>query len=141
MRFRDLAPRPPSPPRSPGNKCLSFSVFLCDAGREGGWGGRGAKSYDREKAWLYKKHSILYELHIPTSPPPYFPSDSRVCVQMFNDDVSFNSSTRLFPPCLFLLLALQVFLWHYWRFCTTKSSHGWINVVIMLLFSAARNKT
>jgi hypothetical protein len=28
-------------------------------GREGGWGGRGAESYDRKKAWSSIDHSIL----------------------------------------------------------------------------------
>ncbi len=66
----DSAPRPPLPPL-PSARCLSFSAFLCVAGRhtvltgesgergEGGGGGRGAKLSDREKAWSSLNHSIL----------------------------------------------------------------------------------
>jgi hypothetical protein len=55
----------PLPPL-PSATCLSFSVFLCVAGRadlrERGWvgGGRRAKSYDREKDWPSVNHSILF---------------------------------------------------------------------------------
>ncbi len=47
--------------------CLSFSVFLCVAGRacwrERGGGGEGVpKSYDSEKDWSSINHSILYGL-------------------------------------------------------------------------------
>jgi len=57
LRSYDSAPR--SPPL-PSASCPSFSVFLCVAGqaywrvRGGGGGcGRGAKLYDREKAWTF----------------------------------------------------------------------------------------
>jgi len=48
----------------PSANCLSFSVFLCLAGRaycreRGGGGERGAKSYDCKKAWPSINHSIL----------------------------------------------------------------------------------
>ncbi len=51
-------------PTIPSASCLSFSVFLCGAGRVYwlggmGWDGRGAKSYDGEKAWSSINHSIL----------------------------------------------------------------------------------
>ncbi len=47
---------PPPPFPLPWASCLSFSVFLCACCRaywleRGERGGRGAKSYDREKAW------------------------------------------------------------------------------------------
>ncbi len=54
---------PPPPP--PTASYLSFSDFLCVAGRsnllteEGEGGGRGAKSFDREKAWSSINLSIL----------------------------------------------------------------------------------
>ncbi len=52
------------PPPLPSANCLSFSVFLCLAGRayyreRGGGGERGAKSYNRKKAWPCINHSIL----------------------------------------------------------------------------------
>jgi hypothetical protein len=31
-------------------------------GTKGGWGGRGAKSYDHENAWSSINHSILYDI-------------------------------------------------------------------------------
>ncbi len=63
----EMAP-PFHPPPFPSAWCLSFSVFLCVAdraywserGRGGGGGGRGAKSYDCEKVWSSKNHTILY---------------------------------------------------------------------------------
>jgi hypothetical protein len=64
LRWFDSAPRPP--PLSPSESCLSFSVFLCVAGRAywRGWrGGRGAKSNYREKAWSSIKHSLLSALN------------------------------------------------------------------------------
>ncbi len=54
----------PSPHYLPSASCLSFSVFLCVAGRAY-WrerrvgGGDGAKSCDGEKAWSSINHSIL----------------------------------------------------------------------------------
>ncbi len=58
-----LAPPPPSPPL-PADFCHTFSVFRCVARsnllteeREGD--GRGAKSYDVEKAWSSVNNSIL----------------------------------------------------------------------------------
>ncbi len=62
----DLAP-PPPPRRFPSASCLSFSDFLCVASRAywreiSGEGGRGAKSYDDEKAWSSVNRSILSAL-------------------------------------------------------------------------------
>jgi hypothetical protein len=53
---------PPSP--SPVSKMSLFLIFLCVAGRDNlrermGGGGRGARSYDREKAWPSTNNSIL----------------------------------------------------------------------------------
>ncbi len=78
LRSYDLAPRPPPSTFSRQEvvsrllshpltiSCLSFSVFLflCVPGRgyrfeRGGGGGRGAKSYDREKAWSSINQSLL----------------------------------------------------------------------------------
>jgi hypothetical protein len=57
----DLAP-PPNPAPSPVSKlCLSFSVFLCVAGRDYWWGrggGGGAITYEGETAWSSTNHSI-----------------------------------------------------------------------------------
>ncbi len=58
------------PPPSPVSKLsLSFSVFLCVAGRaytDGrGGGGRGAESCDRKKVWSSINHSILSCLQGP----------------------------------------------------------------------------
>ncbi len=52
----------PLPPVSRRKCCLSFSVFLCAAGRGGG---RGAESYDRKKAWSFINNfcSIQYNVH------------------------------------------------------------------------------
>ncbi len=52
------------PPPLPLANCLSFSVFLCLAGRaycqeRGGGGRRGAISYNRKKAWPCINHSIF----------------------------------------------------------------------------------
>ncbi len=49
----------------PAASCLSFSVFLCVAGRAywrrgRGKGGGGAKSYDGEKVWSSINHSMLF---------------------------------------------------------------------------------
>ncbi len=56
----DSAPHPPLPLSFQKVACLSFSVFLCVAGRGRGWGvGGGAKSYDDEKAWSSIIHSML----------------------------------------------------------------------------------
>ncbi len=64
MRSYDSAPRPPLPLSLSSASSLSFSVFLCVAGREmGGWSGRGAKSYHREKARASINHSILSALY------------------------------------------------------------------------------
>ncbi len=63
----DLAlPPPPAPVLLPLASCLFFSIFLCVAGRaytdgRGRRGGRGAESYDRNKAWvLYKSFNTLW---------------------------------------------------------------------------------
>ncbi len=67
LRSYDSDPHLPPFPPLPAASCLSFSVFLCVAGREltdgreGGGDGRGAKSYDREKAWPSLNHSIISE--------------------------------------------------------------------------------
>ncbi len=66
MQSYSSAPRPPPPPL-PSTIFLSFSVFLCVAGRacwqESGGMGEGEepnpKSYDREKALPFKNHSML----------------------------------------------------------------------------------
>jgi hypothetical protein len=57
----DSAPWPPlfPPPPLQSPTCLSFSVEFTDGKGGGGVVGRGAKSYDGEKAWLSIKHSIL----------------------------------------------------------------------------------
>ncbi len=48
---------PPQTHPLPSSCCLSFSVFLCVAGRA--WGVVADKSYDGEKAWYSINHSIL----------------------------------------------------------------------------------
>jgi hypothetical protein len=58
----DLAPRPPPSTVSKLSIFLSFpvrcfSVEFTD--EKGGGGGRGAKSYEREKAWPSINHSIF----------------------------------------------------------------------------------
>jgi hypothetical protein len=67
----DSAPRPPPLPPIPSASCLSFSVFLCVTSEltdgRGGGGWRGAKSYDREKAWPSIYHSLLFGLECLTS--------------------------------------------------------------------------
>ncbi len=62
------ANRPPlAPHHLPSATCLSFSVFLSSLlTGEGGGGGRGAKSYDREKAWPSINHSVLSAYMSPT---------------------------------------------------------------------------
>ncbi len=53
----------PSPPLLPSKSFLSFFFFLCRRSillkEDGEKGGRGAKSHDREKAWLSINHSVL----------------------------------------------------------------------------------
>ncbi len=56
---------PPSHPLLPSESCLSFSVFLCVAGRaywrkKGVGGGEGAKSCNGEKAWSSINHLFLH---------------------------------------------------------------------------------
>jgi hypothetical protein len=59
LRSNDSAPRPP-PLLYPARSCLS-SLPVCRRSSllRGGRGGRGAKSYDREKAWPYIIHLKL----------------------------------------------------------------------------------
>ncbi len=67
LRSYDSAPRPPAPshPSSPvslsQSSCVS-TVKLTDDG--GGRCGRGAKSWDRVKAWSSMYHSILSDIDI-----------------------------------------------------------------------------
>ncbi len=63
LRSSDSTPRVAPPPPLPSASWLSFSGFLSSSlltgvGRGVGCG-RGAKSYDSEKAWSYINHSIL----------------------------------------------------------------------------------
>ncbi len=101
LRSQDSAPRPPPSPPSPVSRCLSFSSFLChvspvDLTDGRGGSGRGAKSYDREKAWTSINHSILSDLqHIFPSPPYYFPyvkvlrpTSRRVCFRHSEQNLS-----------------------------------------------------
>jgi hypothetical protein len=61
LRLYNSASRPPSSPPLKSSSCLSFS-----ADRERGEGvEEGAKSYDREKAWLSVNHSVLAEEEAP----------------------------------------------------------------------------
>jgi hypothetical protein len=55
----DLAPPPSLPLPLPSASCLSFSFFLCVAGRAYWRGGGGTKSYDSEEAWSSINHSVL----------------------------------------------------------------------------------
>jgi hypothetical protein len=70
LKSYDSSHRPPPSPfplQFPSARCLSFSVFLCVAGRACWWErrrGRGAKSYDHRKAWSSTNHSILSGGHI-----------------------------------------------------------------------------
>ncbi len=55
-------PPPPPPPVSKLSLFLSLLVYRRSrflTGEEEGSGGRGAKSYDREKAWSSINHSLL----------------------------------------------------------------------------------
>jgi hypothetical protein len=69
-RSYDLAPRPPTPSRSPVRKLdrrhkgdeKERQLFT---GGEGG--GRGTKSYDREEAWPSINHTILSGVQIHTT--------------------------------------------------------------------------
>ncbi len=69
----------PTPiPPLPSASSLSFSDFLCVAGRAnwrercGAGGRRGAKSYNREEAWPSINHSIL---------SAYFPIQIKPCIR------------------------------------------------------------
>ncbi len=82
--------RPPYPPL-PSASSLSFSGFLCVAGRAnwrercGVGGGRGAKSYNHEEAWLFLNFSIL---------SAYFPTQLKPCIR------SMQASLFQMKPCI-----------------------------------------
>ncbi len=74
-----------SPIPFPSVSCLSFLVFQCVAdltyGIGGEGGGRGAESYNREKAWHSVNQSILSEIPYHP-PPPHSPPDRRKTVEL-----------------------------------------------------------
>ncbi len=111
---------PPSAPSLMWARCLTFSVFLCVAGRTywrergGRRGGQGAKSHDREKAWPSINHSTLSgspsqtwscrrrprRLAVGPLPPP---PGSCFCLQTVNPPSQSgpckrDSFTRFQPP-------------------------------------------
>jgi hypothetical protein len=61
----------PLPPYSVSNQVVSlFSLFVCRrSSLLMGEGGGRAKSYDSEKAWSSRNHSILFE-HLQLKPRP-----------------------------------------------------------------------
>ncbi len=105
-RSYDSAPRPPPcqyPPPLPSASCLSFSVFLCVAGRAYstyGMGGRrrGAKSYRvRPRESLTNNTLLINPVPLPPpSPPPVLHPEKTVNLWPFVN--IWRTLSNLLPP-------------------------------------------